>query len=92
MTNALGQTGVSVQPAADLDFKYDKKLFQSFVILIRLRMIVTLRMMMMLRRMVRLRMMVRLTSEIWTALNAKEKKRLKKETVNLHPVKVMLTS
>jgi hypothetical protein len=62
MTFVLGQIGVTVQPAADLDFKQDKKL------LLRLS---------------------RLISETWEAMNAKEEKRLEKETAFLNPVKVL---
>jgi len=62
MTLVLGQNGVTVQPAADLDFKQDKKL------LLRI---------------------LRLTSETWEAMNAKEEKRLEKETAFLNPVKVL---
>jgi hypothetical protein len=62
MTLVLGQNGVTVQPAVDLDFKQDKKL------LLRI---------------------LRLTSETWEAMNAKEEKRLEKETAFLNPVKVL---
>ena len=62
MTFVLGQIGVTVQPAADLDFKQDRKLFPRIV---------------------------RLTSETWKAMNAKEEKRLEKETAFLNPVKVL---
>ncbi len=62
MTLVLGQNGVTVQPAADLDFKQDKKL------LLRI---------------------LRMTSETWEAMNAKEEKRLEKETAFLNPVKVL---
>jgi hypothetical protein len=53
---------VTVHPAADLDFKQDKKLFPRIL---------------------------RLTSETWEAMNAKEEKRLEKETAFLNPVKVL---
>ena len=62
MTFVLGQIGVTVQLAVDLDFKQDKKL------LLRI---------------------LRMTSETWEAMNAKEEKRLEKETAFLSPVKVL---
>jgi hypothetical protein len=62
MACVLGQIGVNVQPAADLDFKHDRKLFPRIV---------------------------RQASETWKAMNAKEEKRLEKETAFLNPVKVL---